>query len=1156
MRLGFVSRLALVAASLLWAASGRADELTFGKVSMAVEKAVADKIGLSDELRGKLQDLIKEQEDAALELANEIKELPADEKKKKEDAFVAAVEKKGLELLTDEQKAALEKVRIGRAGMATLTEPAIVKQLALTDEQKEKIAGLMKERDEQIAAAPDNRSIVVSVYERKLANILTADQKAKWDAMAGVQPGEGSPKVAGPGGERPGPGGERPGRNGSGGSTTRTTPEKTVEPPATVRTKVSPDGKMSINFRYAAWKDVLDWYAQQADLALEGDVIPPGTCNYTDNKRYTAEEALDVLNGILLWKGYTLVQRGRMLIVVHLEDAKMLVDMADQVDEKDLNNLGKTKVVGCWFNLDKFAPEEAELEVKKFLGPMGQVRVSNKARQILVVETVDKLRMIKKMIDRVENPEASREEKLSEIVLHHASVDDIMPPLRELLGMPPERNATPDGAVRILPDSLARRLIINTKPDRLAKIEEIVKLLDVDAGETTTDAPPMEHPQVEIYKLGNLDPTVVLAVMQTMLAELPDVRLTVDTKAGTLIAQARPAQHATIAATLAEMSKDKSDIKVIVLHRVDPQLAVLTINKLMGGGEGGDAHAPKVDADPTTRQLIIKGTKEQIAQIESLLKQMGEGAPVEQLTSEEKGNVRTISGRNLGGLIDQMHDVWPVVRKNPIRIVTPSRNGSTSGPREYSAPHDEPLDEEDAKPMPEKHEKPKLPPEAKSTRRDRVVAHFAAYQAPTSEEKPADKPATEKKPADKDKPDPEKKPSKPGAEIIVTVTPNSVIIASEDLEALDDFESMLRELIAGQPVAPGSDLTVIKLKYAKAEVAASLLQEMLGAGGGESAGGGGGNFLGGLIGSAIGGPGGDLLGGLLGGGGEGGGTSSTIATSGKVTIIPDPRLNWLLVQAGPSDTMLIETLVNVIDREHGLEDVQTQPKPRLIPLEHITAAEAAQAVRDTWPSRVAAAGGGNQQQRQPSPEEFIRALRGGGRGQGGNQRQRGEETKMTVAIDARSNSLIVSAPDPLFREVEALVKELDKADSANSEYTQVMRITNVNPELIKTALAAHLGSKATVNTSTMQNNTQQATLGGAPQGGNRGGQGQGQRGGQGGQRGGGQGQAGGGDIGQFFQALQQAGGGGGGRGGGRGGQGGGGGGRGGGGGGRGGGGFQ
>jgi hypothetical protein len=313
----------------------------------------------------------------------------------------------------------------------------------------------------------------------------------------------------------------------------------------------------------------------------------------------------------------------------------------------------------------------------------------------------------------------------------------------------------------------------------------------------------------------------------------------------------------------------------------------------------------------------------------------------------------------------------------------------------------------------------------------------------------------------------------------------------------------------------------------------------------------------------IGGPGGELLGSLMGGGGDGGGTSSTIATAGKVTIIPDPRLNWLLVQAGPSDTALIETLVNVIDREHGLDDVQTQPKPRLIPVHHITAADAAQAVRDTWPSRIAAAGGGNQQQRQPSPEEFIRALRGGGRGgQGGNQRQRGEETKMTVAIDARSNSLIVSAPDPLFKEVEALVKELDKADAANSEYTQVLQIKNVNPELIKTAIAAHLGSKATVNTSTMQNNTQQATLGGVAQGGNRGGQGQGQRGGQGGgQRGGGGQNAGGGqDIGQFFQALQQAGGGGrgGGGGGGRGGGGQGGGGRGGGGGGGrgGGGGFQ
>ena len=50
------------------------------------------------------------------------------------------------------------------------------------------------------------------------------------------------------------------------------------------------------------------------------DAPPPGTLNYTDNREYTPAEALDLMNGVLLTKGFTLVRRERMLMVVNLED--------------------------------------------------------------------------------------------------------------------------------------------------------------------------------------------------------------------------------------------------------------------------------------------------------------------------------------------------------------------------------------------------------------------------------------------------------------------------------------------------------------------------------------------------------------------------------------------------------------------------------------------------------------------------------------------------------------------------------------------------------------------------------------------------------------------------------------------------------------------
>ena len=86
--------------------------------------------------------------------------------------------------------------------------------------------------------------------------------------------------------------------------------------PPTTRTTA----KLIFNFRYQPWQDVLDWFAEQSDLSLVLESPPSGTFNYTDRRRYSPAEALDVLNSVLLTKGYTLVRRDRMLVLVNLED--------------------------------------------------------------------------------------------------------------------------------------------------------------------------------------------------------------------------------------------------------------------------------------------------------------------------------------------------------------------------------------------------------------------------------------------------------------------------------------------------------------------------------------------------------------------------------------------------------------------------------------------------------------------------------------------------------------------------------------------------------------------------------------------------------------------------------------------------------------------
>jgi type II secretory pathway component GspD/PulD (secretin) len=212
------------------------------------------------------------------------------------------------------------------------------------------------------------------------------------------------------------------------------------------------------------------------------------------------------------------------------------------------------------------------------------------------------------------------------------------------------------------------------------------------------------------------------------------------------------------------------------------------------------------------------------------------------------------------------------------------------------------------------------------------------------------------------------------------------------------------------------------------------------------------------------------LGGLLGLGGGGGTGTSTLGT-GTVSVISDPRLNALVVQASPRDLDTIEQLLKVIDQPSGPEAVQTVAPPRFIPVFNADAEEIAGVVKQVYSGRVQSDGGGGGQQRQPSPEEFIRALRGGS-SRGGTQRNRGEEQKMTIGVDAKSNSLIVSAPDYLFQEVKALVEHLDAAAVTSVDETvRVVTLKRTNADLMQKSLTSMLGDKVTVNKSAVAGST-------------------------------------------------------------------------------------
>ena len=486
---------------------------------------------------------------------------------------------------------------------------------------------------------------------------------------------------------------------------------------------------------------------------------------------------------------------------------------------------------------------------------------------------------------------------------------------------------------------------------------------------------------------------------------------------------------------------------------------MLTINKFFGiteeGGEG-----PIVDGDPTTGKLWIRGTTDQITLVEKLLVELEGGDSLGALS--EKVRILPYTGRAAEEALGQVEALWPVTgRPNKIRTISPSRTRSGLPPRS-DMPRTQGrsggiIEAPDARFVP----KPNSNENNYRFVTEPVIPQNAAPQVPALQVPAAQGGSIPEVASPSDaKAVPQTTINVGGSDIVVQFTPAGMIIASDDIAALDTFQSLMDSVAA--PSALASDLpTIIWLKYIKADVAAELISSVLG--GAESS-------ISSAVDSVAGGLGGGMLGllgglgGLGGGGGETSASKSVLTSTGSVNIVPDARLNALIVQANAIDLQMIELILEKVDIAESPEDIEIASKPALIPVIYQEAEDVANIVKSLLGDRIAGAqSSGGRSGGQPSPQEFMAALRGGGRGGrgGGGDAGTSERSKISVAVDTKSNSLVVIATPQDFKEIEDLVRQLDQSSMVNEE-TIMTYSTNgsVNPDVMKLALESILGTQA------------------------------------------------------------------------------------------------
>jgi len=903
-------------------------------------------------------------------------------------------------------------------------------------------------------------------------------------------------------------------------------------------------------FRGAAWREVLEWFADQGGMSLELETAPPGTCNYYDDKTYTLEEALDLLNGLMLRRGFTLVRTERLLMLVNLQDG-IPITLVPFVTKEELDEKGKYELVRVLFNLTRTTPDVVQSEIQGLIGPQGNVLSFPKSQQIVVTETVGQLQTIRDIIQRIDDPDGVATGMPQLVTMKSVQADTALLMVKQLLGITDN-----DANLRTMVDSTGMKIWIVGRADLVQQTKLTLQLIDEQYAESSGDA----KLTFGVYPITSADPNSVLSVAQTLLAGTPEIRLSLDPNTKSLLVYGRAKEHQIVRDTLNQMESVSYTMEVIPLVKLSATAAKDAIEKFFGtssgtsdssssaprfGGFGGFAGgsasgagipAPVVTADPLLKQLLVRGTTTQISQIRNLLEKMGETFGVE--SRSNRSTIRTIplSSSAASLVLEQIQNVWPQISPNEIKVVTPSNLAPSSGaiPQRTidsrngpaindamdklfgpaadptvtpALPHEpkpenqnlplkpEKFDDSDNAAPPGTHQNPyqtRLLPSNAYYRRA-VFSRILEEEAPEGET-PKDQPnAGEFLPPQPAVPQPSvpaASTSSAPAPISVSVGPNGLMISSSDPAALDQFEEIAR-LLSDEAFLKSTSMVVYYIKNALAESVGDSLRSLMGISSYSS--GTSSQTAASPYGNTVSDPVAAILGMTILGG-------SKIEATGPIQITVDNRLNALFIQANVVDHRTIEDkLLPILDQLKSPEEVLSQARPHLVPLKNIRAEAAMETVKAVFARNLQGAsggapnrGGGGQGGGAPPQMGALGALLGGGGGGGGGsildtimQRfagggqnrgaaaagnrgpNRPEEIQtMTLAAEPKTNTLIVSAPEALFLEVQSFVEELDAHAFGRDEVSEVV-VTNgrLAPAQIQSALKAIAGDSITVSNS-------------------------------------------------------------------------------------------
>ncbi|MFM7059252.1 MAG: secretin N-terminal domain-containing protein [Planctomycetota bacterium] len=985
---------------------------------------------------------------------------------------------KALSVLDSRQLKLLRTIFIREAGARALSDARVATDLALTDEQKKQLETLATERRTASAAlgfnaTEEQRTAFTAEWDGKLLAVLTPDQKTKWTEQSGPA----APVAVAGAAMLPGQTAPTPGTPAAAG-----TPDANAAPPAGAIV-VSSFGaaaepgqradKLSFNMRFAPWDQVLQDFAAAAGYTLDISQVPPGTFTHIDSKEYTINQAMDILNGYLQRKGYTLVVKDNFLVSVNVDKGippnlvrDVSVDDLIKV-ESGIRAIGENEIVRIEIPLEKLDVGVMAQEVEQLLGPLGAMTAFTQTGSLIIADTGANLRRIKSYVD------ASLGRVKDDLVfksyyLEHIDVEEAEFMLLAQFGMragvsnvssgsggdrrgPPQpQPATRTSSLQVFSDTRTNSLLVTGSPDQQKLVEEIVKTLDVDedAKGNKLSRTDRSGPFLKVYKVtGRAD-----QVAQSIDAMMPGVLVNEDVQAGTVHIFGTSKQQEQVAEwvkSFQEGTGTGGSVAVIPLIKMDPLTAAATLRNLFIA-EGNAA--PTVETDLYGNRIIVKGTAVQVEQIRQVLRDLGEdGSGVR--TKGEGGTVRRYSlrGRDPGEFFEYLQKEWQNQEQTPIRIVVPNKSGpirDLKTPSSGSLPAEPPAPGSSAPPAEPNPQSPTTQFPRPSGLRKEVFYYPVRLTTPTGLSFPTVSSA--------------QPPESGESDIRIVVDGDDILLLSSDEDALDRLEEMMDFLQESIPFRVR--WTVFYLEVSDATETAALLEQLLPSSSVTSTAADSGFSLSSMFSPIT-----QSVSSMT-------GLSGLQANPQTLRIIPDPRANALYITGPQAAVDEAESLLRVLDSNDIPESLR-ELQPRRLAVQYADIDEMASIVNDAFKPYLEPAGGRGAQN-NPLAQMF-----GGGGGGGGN-RNEPQGVQMTVAVDRQNSTLIISSSEALYNKVKSLVEETDEAAKTANRTFRVVQLQHSDASMVQQSLTSLFPRITTSASRTSSSSTNNSGGGGSNNGGN------------------------------------------------------------------------